>query len=180
MKKYLLTIVFITMYSLGVFAQRHQPVEEESEVQFKVSHQMIFKSTVTGYFKGIKGVVVFNPKDLASSLFDISVKAAINTGINMRDNDLRKEKYFDIGKFPEITIKSKRITKGTHENEYLLSALLTMKGKTLPVAFPFTALQKNSGYAFKGQFQINRLDYNVGPDNSIDKIVIMDLSVIVP
>jgi hypothetical protein len=43
MKKYLLTIVFITMYSVGVVAQRHQPVEEESEVQFKVSHQMILK-----------------------------------------------------------------------------------------------------------------------------------------
>jgi len=178
MKKYLITTFLLPLLFSVALAQHYKPVEEKSEVQFKVSHQMIFKSTVTGSFKGIKGTIIFDPKDLSGSAFDVSIDAAtISSGISMRDNDLRKDKYFDVQQYPVIIIKSKTITKGPHENEYLLSAILTIKGKTLPISFPFTAAQKNSGYIFKGQFHINRLEFNIGPDNSIDKDVEIDLMI---
>lgn len=180
MKKYLITVLPLPLLFSVALAQHYKPVEEKSEVQFKVAHRMIFKSTVTGSFKGIKGTIIFDPKELSGSSFDVSIDAAtISTGIGMRDNDLKKEKYFDVQHYPAIIIKSKTITKGPHENEYLLSALLTMKGKTLPIIFPFTEVQKDSGYILKGQFHINRLEFNVGPDNSIDKDVEIDLLVTV-
>jgi polyisoprenoid-binding protein YceI len=178
MKKYLITILLLPLFFSFAPAQNYRPVEEKSEVQFKVSHQIIFKSTVTGSFSGLKGTILFDPKDLSASSFDVSIDAAtINTGIGMRDNDLKKDKYFDVQQYPVIMIKSKAITKGTHENEYVLSALLTMKGKTLPISFPFTAVPKDSGYILKGQFHINRFEFNIGPDNSIDKDVEVDLKV---
>lgn len=180
MKKYVITALLLPFFYSIALAQHYKPVEEKSKIEFKISHQMIFKSTVNGSFKGLKGTVIFDAKDLSNCSIEISVDAAtINTGIGMRDNDLKKEKYFDVGKYPEIIIRSKSVTKGPHENEYYLSALLTLKGKTLPISFPFTALQKNSGYLFKGQFHINRLEYNVGPDNSIDKDVELNLTVFV-
>jgi len=179
MKKYLVTVFLLPLLFSGAMAQHYKPIQEKSEVQFKVSHQMIFKSTVTGSFKGLKGVILFDPKELSGSSFEVSIDAAtISTGIRLRDNDLRKDKYFDVQQYPAIIIKSKAITKGPHENEYLLSALLTMKGKTLPISFPFTAVQKNSGYILKGQFHINRLEFNIGPDNSIDKDVEIDLMIV--
>jgi len=179
MKKYLITVFLLPLLFSLALAQHYRPLEEKSTVRFKVSHQMIFKSTVTGTFQGLKGTILFDPKALSASSFDVSIETAtINTGISMRDNDLKKDKYFDLQQYPVITIKSKAITKGTHENEYLLSALLTMKGKTLPISFPFTAIQKDSGYILKGQFHINRLEFNIGPDNSIDKDVEIDLMIV--
>jgi polyisoprenoid-binding protein YceI len=178
MKKYLITVFLLPLLFSLALAQHYKPVEEKSAVQFKVSHQMIFKSTVTGSFSGLKGTILFDPKELSASSFDVSIDAAtINTGVGMRDNDLKKDKYFDVQQYPVITIRSKAITKGAHENEYLLSAFLTMKGKTLPISFPFTAVQKNSGYILKGQFHINRLEFNIGPENSIDKDVAVDLTI---
>ena len=52
-----------------------------------------------------------------------------------------------------------------------------MKGITKTISFPFTAKAENGAYQFKGNFNINRLEYNVGPDNSIDKNVEVNLDV---
>jgi polyisoprenoid-binding protein YceI len=178
MKTYLITVFLLPLLFSVAVAQNYKPVEEKSDVKFKVSHQIIFKSTVDGSFKGLKGTILFDPKDLDGSSFDVSLAAGtISTGISMRDNDLKKEKYFDVQQYPVITIKSKMITKGARENEYILSALLTMKGKTMPISFPFTAVPKITGYILKGQFHINRLEFNLGPNNSIDKDVEIDLSI---
>jgi len=178
MKKLLLFIFGMPGIIASALGQNYQPVAQHSTVTFKVSHQMIFKSTVSGTFAGIKGVIQFDPKNLSAADFTVSVEAkTINSGIGMRDNDLREEKYFDVEKYPTIIIKAKTITKGTKDNDYLLSGTLTMKGKTLPVSFAFSASPENQGYLFKGHFQINRLAYDIGPDNSIDKTVEVDLVV---
>ena len=162
----------------AALAQHLRPVEQKSVVEFKVSHQMIFKSTVTGTFTGLKGAVLFDPKNLSASSFDVSVNAAtINTGIGMRDNDLKKEKYFNVQKFPVITIKSKSIVKGQQANEYQFTGELLLKGKPITITFPFTAQPVAGGYIFKGTFHINRLDFDVGPDNSIAKSVEINLNV---
>jgi polyisoprenoid-binding protein YceI len=178
MKNCLATLLLLPLLFSAAIAQHLTPVEQSSQVQFHVSHTMIFKSTVTGSFKGLKGTIAFDPNNLSGSSFDVSVQPkTISTGIGIRDNDLLKEKYFDEKKYPLIVIKSQSITKGPHD-DYIFSGTLTMKGVTKTISFPFTAKSENDGYEFKGSFQLNRLDYNVGPDNSIDKNVVVDLSVV--
>jgi hypothetical protein len=39
-----------------------------------------------------------------------------------------------------------------------------MKGVVKTISFPLTAMPANGGYRFKGHFELNRMDYNVGPD----------------
>ncbi len=178
MKSFLTAITLWALLVPSAFAQHYVPVEQNSIVQFRVSHQMIFKSTVTGSLKGLKGTIIFDPKNLPGSLFDVSVLTnTISTGTGMRDNDLKKEKYFNTPKFPLITIKSQTITRGDNDNKYTLSASLTIKGTTKSITFPFTATPQNGGYVFKGRFKINRLEFDIGPDNSIDKEVEVDLNV---
>ena len=161
-----------------LFAQRYTPVEQNSSIKFKVSHVMIFRSTVTGTLKGLKGEILFEPKNLGQCSFDVSVQAeTINTGLGMRDNELREEKYFDVDKYKQIVIKSQSITKGLHDNMFVFSGTLSIKGVTKSISFPFTAKPANGGYEFIGSFNLNRLEYNVGPDNSIDKNVEVDIDV---
>ena len=178
MKNFIAIIFLMLSPFSGVFAQHYSPVDQSSAIQFKVVNHLIFKNTVTGTFKGLKGTIVFDPKNLAASSFDVSVEVkTISTGINMRNNDLQKEKYFNEQKHPRITIKSQSITKGSGNDEYTLTASLTMKGATKTISFPFTAIPEKGGYQFKGHFQLNRMDYNVGPDNSIENKVVVDLLV---
>ncbi|WP_183574929.1 YceI family protein [Mucilaginibacter sp. X5P1] len=179
MKAYSIIIALFICSVNIVFAQHYTPVEQSSTVQFKVSHQMIFKSTVTGTFKGLKGTVIFDPTNLTQAVFDVSIAAeTINSGIGMRDNHLKEESYFDVKKYSSIIIKSQTVTKASGENTYTFTGTLTMKGVTKNISFPFTAKAQNGGYEFKGSFQLNRLEYNVGSDNSIDKNVEVDLDVI--
>lgn len=179
--KIYLTGISLILICFPMFGQPQQyvPVDQNSTVLFKVSHQMIFKSTVTGNFSSLKGDILFDPQNLVKSYFNVSVTAgSVNSGIGMRDNDLKKEKYFDVLKYPLIVMKSRSITRASGEDTYLFTGTLTMKGITKNISFPFTAKYQNGGYLFTGNFHLNRLDYNVGPDNSIDKSVEVDLSVL--
>jgi polyisoprenoid-binding protein YceI len=84
-------ILFIS-YANCLFAQHITPVEQNSTIKFKISHVMIFRSTVTGTFKGLKGEILFDPKNPGQCSFNVSVEAeTISTGIEMRDNHLREK-----------------------------------------------------------------------------------------
>ena len=175
-----LILILVLLFGISAFsnAQRLTPVQQASSVQFQVSHKMIFRSTVTGSFSGLKGDIVFDAKDVRQSVFDVSVNAeSINTGISMRDSHLKEEDYFDTKKYPLIIIKSQKINKGDAVDTYFFTGTITMKGIKKAITFPFTIKTIPGGYQFKGSFDINRLDYQVGPDNSIDKNVSVQLSV---
>jgi len=177
-KAFVIITILMCCSPFGVFAQRYGSVGQNSIVQFKVVNHIIFKTTVNGTFQELKGTIVFDPSRLEKSFFDVSVAVkTISTGIAMRDRDLLKEKYFNQQKYPRITIKSKTITRGEGGSSYVLDGNLTIKGITKPISFPFKAGIANGVYQFKGHFQINRMDFNVGPDNSIDKNVSIELSV---
>src|ERR1035437_8291289 len=179
MKNYFAVIVlFVLAPFSAVRAQHYTPVEQGSLVQFKVVNHLIFKTTVTGTFKGLKGAIVFDPNNLSVCSFNVSVAGeTINTGIDMRNNDLQKEKYFNRQKYPLKTIKSQSIKRGKGNGEYVLSAGLTIKGVTKTISFTFTAIPVKGGYEFKGHFELNRMEFKVGPDNSIDKNIKVDLLV---
>ena len=90
MQKILTTVTFGLML-LAQF-QTMKPVDEGSAVKFRIKN---FGGTVIGSFKGLNGTIHFNPSDLSSAAFDVTVDVnTINTGIDMRNNDLKKEKYF--------------------------------------------------------------------------------------
>ncbi|MCH5598503.1 YceI family protein [Niabella ginsengisoli] len=117
---------------------------------------------VDGSLKGITGNIVFNPKRIYKSVFDVSVDVnTINTDNTRRDNHLKKDDFFDAEKFPTIRIKSTSIqSKGN--NIYFAEAVLTMHGVSKNIQFDFIATSIDGGYNFKAEFALNRRDYGVG------------------
>ncbi len=87
--------------------------------------------------------------------------ASLETGIALRDKHLKKEEYFAIDKFPEMTFTSKLVSK-TRDNTYLMVGTLVIKGKQQKISFPFKATSAKGGYHFEGEFQIDRRDFGVG------------------
>jgi len=154
------TTLFCLLLYASSFAQHFKPVDEGSEVKFKIKN---FGVNISGLFTGLKGDIVFNPDSLHAASFDVTVDAkSINTGIDQRDAHLRKEEFFDAEKYPELHFVSTKITASTNKSYLFIFGKLTIKNVTKDVSFPFKAVPSGNDYVLTGEFSINRRDYNVG------------------
>ncbi len=141
-------------------AQNFTPVDASSKIHFVIKN---FGVKTGGDFTGLKGTIVFNPKNLIASSYNVSINAAtVDTDNSTRDKHLRKAEYFDVEKFPLITYVSTKITESSIAGRYFVIGNLTIKGVTKVVQFGFSATPNDKGYVFKGEFEINRRDYGVG------------------
>ena len=133
-----------------------------SAVTFTVRHMGI--SNVTGRIPAVSGTIVYDPADVTKSSVEAIIKtASVDTGVNMRDNDLRSPNYFDSSKFPEASFKSKRIEK--RGNQLVAVGDFTLKGVTKEIALPFDLAKADTprgpAYGFTTEITLNRNDYNV-------------------
>ena len=138
-----------------------------SGIFFGVKHIL---STTHGFFEDFTGTTYFDPKDLANSRFDFTVKVkSINTYNRKRDGHLRSADFFDAGKYPEMTFKSTRIVH-LGDTRYAVEGKLTVKDVTRDVKIPFTFFGTRSHpfnadqtvAGFEARFSIDRLAYHVG------------------
>src|SRR6478609_1115178 len=99
---YFITIFFLVNAAIVSAQTKWTPVS--SVISFKIKNAGIW---VDGSFSGLTGTVLFDPEHLSHSSIEASVNAAsINTGIELRNNHLKKEEYFNVEKFPRISMKS--------------------------------------------------------------------------
>ena len=164
MRSALLFILFLLINFLG-WGQHYQPVDNGSSVKFSIKN---FALKVMGSFKGLEGSVIFNATDPGSASFQVSIDAgSVNSGIDARDNHLRKEEYFDVLKYPKISIVSKQVTASGKPGVYTLTAIINLKGINREISFPFTVSAQKDGLLFTGEFKLNRRDFKVGGSSLI-------------
>ena len=172
MFKYLFTLIIFA--SLSASAQEYIPADAGSSVHFAIKH---FGFNAGGSFTGLKGNIFFDPNNIGSSKLNVSVDAAsINTENESRDKSLRTDEYFDVKRFPLITLQSAKIsnTNKTSEGYYFFTGDFTIRDSTHSISFPFKAEKTVEGYVFTGEFEIDRLDYGVGEQSTVlgDKVKI--------
>jgi polyisoprenoid-binding protein YceI len=145
-----------------------------AKITFKV--EGLF-GTVNGSLGGLKSTIEFDGNDLAASSILASVDPkTISTGISLRNNDLQKENYLNSDKYPLISFKSGKIQKS--DTGYKVIGGLTIKGLAKQIEIPFSFSEKGNKGVFKGNFTIQREDYNVGkPGGSIGSTVTIELEV---
>ena len=174
MKRYLLIPFLLTAWIYSA-AQNYTPVDSSSSVKFKVKN---LGFNVGGSFSGLQGAITFDPNNLSACKFDVTIDAnTVNTGIDMRDNHLRNEDYFDVKNHPRIRIVSTRITPSTKAGTLYFFGNLTIKNTTKEISFPFTATAQNGGYTFNGEFKMNRRDFSVGGGSTISDNLTVTLQV---
>ena len=79
-----------------------------SSAQFSVKHLMI--STVRGQFGGVKGNIVYDPKNPAAATVQATIDCStVNTGEPKRDADLKTAEFFDVKNHPVMKFQSKRV-----------------------------------------------------------------------
>ncbi|MGC8823442.1 MAG: YceI family protein [Bacteroidales bacterium] len=156
----------------GLFAQGVTQAQSKwtvdkvhSTVKFSVQHLVI--SEVEGSFRNFDGSIVSKNDDFTDAIIEFSVDVnSINTDNEMRDNHLKSDDFFNVGKFPKMTFKSKSFKK-VSGNKYELIGDLTIRDVTKPVKFDvvYGGTVKdpygNIKAGFKATTVINRFDYGL-------------------
>lgn len=102
-----------------------------SEIHFKVKHLMI--NTVTGKFKTFDAHLEHTADDFSDAKISFTADiASIDTGLEMRDNHLKSDDFFNAEQFPQLKFESTGFEK-TGEGEYELKGNLTIRDITKPV-----------------------------------------------
>ncbi|TKC12608.1 YceI family protein [Pedobacter polaris] len=175
MKK-LFLFILVSSISIASFAQTKWTVDPmHSFVNFSVKHMGI--SFVDGSFKKFDGTITTTKTDLTGAKINFTVDVvSINTGVEMRDNHLKTDDFFNAEKYPTMTFVStsfnKRVMKSAKQetNIYVLKGKLTIRDVTKDVSFLVTYggtakdQQGNTKAGFMATTTINRLDYNIKYD----------------
>jgi len=163
MKKYFLSIIFISLTLIGI-AQSQPWSVVSSNITFKIKNAGF---TVNGKFSGLTATIQFDVVKNIGNKIEANIDAnTVNTDNSARDTHLKKEEYFSVDKFPKINMIASSLTKEA-EAKYKGLFNLTIKGvsKIVPITFTFT---EGVGKAkFIGSFTINRLDFQVGSSSLI-------------
>lgn len=130
MKKLNILAAFVLIAG-SAFAQTWAVDKAHAKLGFGITHMQL--SEVDGNFKTFDATITSSKDDFSDAVFDISADiASIDTDMEMRDNDLKSEKYFDAAKFPKLTFKSTSLKK-VEGNKYKLAGDLTLHGVTKPI-----------------------------------------------
>jgi len=137
-----------------------------SSAQFSVRHLGV--STVRGAFTKVSGTVKYDPNNLAKSSLQATIEtASVDTRVEMRDNDLRSQRFLDVQKYPAITFVSKKID-AAGAGKLKVTGDLTIHGVTkevvLDVDGPTPAIKDpwgNMRIGASAATTINRIDFGV-------------------
>lgn len=170
MKKKLLVFIMIILTACTSIVHAQTAVTR-SAISFEIKNLGI---TTGGTIAGLIAKIHVNPANLNASTIEASVDAGtINTDNSSRDEHLRSEDFFDVAKYPRITLKSTAIRHKSGSN-YIGTFILTIKDKSKQIEIPFVYSDKANAEAFKGSFKINRLDFGVGDSSMVlsDDVII--------
>jgi polyisoprenoid-binding protein YceI len=141
-KKSLIAFGFAVILAAATQAQTTtwQLDPAHSNAQFSVRHLGI--SNVQGEFTKLTGTVQLDDQDISKSTVNATIDVnSLDTRVQNRDNDLKSDHFFDVGKFPTITFQSTKIV-STGEGTAKMTGNLTLHGVTKEVTFDVTGPTK--------------------------------------
>jgi polyisoprenoid-binding protein YceI len=127
----------------------------------------------SGIIKGLTGTINFDETKLPQSGFDVTIDVnTLSTGNGMKNHHAKSESFFNAEKYPLIHFVSSKIEKTAAG--YQVTGKLTIKATTKDVAIPFTFEGSGNEGTFKGNFEINRTDYDL-VRNGVGEVVKIEL-----
>jgi polyisoprenoid-binding protein YceI len=139
---HLLTALFAFLAAQSALADVYLIDKVHSTMGFQVRHLF---SKVPGKFDDFSGQIQLDEANPEKSSVQVTIKAAsVDTANKQRDTDLRSPNFFDAAKYPEITFKSKSVTK-TGDKTANITGDLTMHGVTKEVVLKAELLGKGAG-----------------------------------
>ncbi len=135
-------------------------VPDRSAIAFKIKN-MWGLLTVKGRFTEFSGDGQLTNKGAVFGRLDIRA-ASLDTGIGRRDKHLRSPDFFDVERYPEISVVVTAVhpTQGRAAD---LEAAFTIKGITAPLPLPVTVTELDDGaIQIAGETKIDRSQFGLG------------------
>jgi len=137
-----------------------------SSTQFSVRHMGI--STVRGTFTKLSGTGQYDPTNPSNDLVEVTIDtASVDTRVQMRDNDLRSDHFFDTQKYPAMTFKSTKF-EAAGGGRLKVTGDLTIHGVTKPITLdvegPSKPVDDGHGHIHMGvaaSGTVNRTDFGM-------------------
>ena len=135
-------------------------VPDRSTVTFKIRN-MWGLVNVKGRFTEFAGDGQLTGAGAVFGRLDIRT-TSLNTGIGRRDEHLRSADFFDVERFPEISVVVTAV-QPTEGKAAELRANFTIKGVTAPLLLPVTVTEAGDGsIQISGETKIDRSQFNIG------------------
>ncbi len=135
-----------------------------STIGFKVKHLF---SYVTGRFDTVSGTIDVDPAKPENSSVEVKIETkSVNTANEKRDGHLKSPDFFDVEKFPDMSFKSKKVTR-TGEDTADVTGDFTLHGVTKEVTLKAKFLGKGKGMTgglqtgWEAKTTIKRSDYGL-------------------
>jgi polyisoprenoid-binding protein YceI len=135
-------------------------VPDRSAITFKIKN-MWGLMNVNGRFSEFSGDGQLTGKGAVFGRLDIRA-GSLSTGIGRRDRHLRSPDFFDVERFPEISVVVTAVhpTKGRAAD---LRVSFTIKGITAPLPLPVTITELDDGsIQISGETKVDRSQFDLG------------------
>jgi polyisoprenoid-binding protein YceI len=138
-----------------------------SEVDFSIRHGGV--SNVHGRFGSVAATLVYNEADVTKSTVTATVDVStVDTGVALRDTDLKTDNFLDVAKFPTATFTSTNVAK--NGNKLTVFGNFTLHGVTKPVVLdvegpstPAESMMDHKTHSgFTATTTISRTAYGIG------------------
>lgn len=168
MKKIIIALSAVLLSVAGFSQTTWTNDKAHSKLTFSVTHLGL--SDIFGLFKDFTVKVTTSKEDFSDAVFELSADvASINTEVEMRDNHLKSEDFFDVAKFPKMTYKSTAI-KMISKDKYQITGDLTLHGITKSVTMDLwyrgtitNPMNKKPTTGFQLTGKIDRSEFGIGP-----------------
>lgn len=154
----------LTLANASAAEEKFEIDPVHSTIGFKVKHLFSF---VTGRFNDVSGTITADAAKPENSAVEVKIAtASVNTANEKRDKHLRTPDFFDVEKFPEMTFKSKKVTR-TGEDTADVTGDFTLHGVTKEVTLKAKFLGKGKGMTgglqtgWEASTTIKRSDYGL-------------------
>lgn len=145
-------------------------VPESSSIKFFVKASV----AIDGSFNKWDATLTMSSPDAATAVLDVKIQAAsVDTGSDMKDKELKGDKFFDVKKDPLIKFHSTKVVQ-TGPNTFDIPGTFTIRGVSKPETLNLTLYgERGSGNGeIKGTMAFDRKDY--GMNSGIPFIKIAD------
>jgi polyisoprenoid-binding protein YceI len=137
-----------------------------SEVDFSITHLSV--SNVHGRFGNVAATIVYNEADITKSTVTVTIGVGtVDTGVSMRDGDLKSANFFDAANFPTATFTSTSVTR--NGGKLTIAGNLTLHGVTKPVVLeaegptgPVPGMDHKPHSGFSATTTLSRTAYGIG------------------
>lgn len=157
---FLLSAVLTMAVAMTASAVEYKAIQpEKSKVTFQYKQMGV---TMEGHFKKFAAQLNFDPAKPAAAKADIDIDlASIDAGSSDADDEVVSKTWFNVKAFPKATFVAKQI-KATGANQFDVTGVLTIKGKSQDVNFPLKLIAQGSTAVFSGGFIMRRADFAIG------------------